>query len=107
MKTNIKSLKPLFLFLSLVGSFVLLTSAAMADVAPTNTVINTKSSEYPLTICVVSGDKLGQMGQPPALNYEGTEVRFCCKDCIKDFNKDPQKYLKRLNDAKAAPTASQ
>ena len=77
----------------------------MADIVSTNAAVNTKSSDYPLAICVVSGDKLGQMGQPPALNYEGAEVRFCCKDCMKDFNKDPQKYLKRLNDAKAAQAA--
>lgn len=54
---------------------------------------------YPLSICVVSGDKLGQMGPPTVVNYQGTEVHFCCKDCVKDFNKDPDKYLKRLHDA--------
>lgn len=78
----------------------------MADLVSTNRTTDSKNSEYPLSICVVSGDKLGQMGTPPALNYEGTEVRFCCKDCMKDFNKDPQKYLKRLNDAKAAQSAA-
>ena len=60
---------------------------------------NTPSTPaYPLSICVVSGDKLGQMGPPTVVNYQGTEVRFCCKDCVKDFNKDPDKYLKRLHD---------
>ena len=54
---------------------------------------------YPLSICVVSGDKLGQMGAPTVVNYKGTEVRFCCKDCVKDFEKDPDKYLKRLHEA--------
>lgn len=95
-----------FFFLSLIGSLIILTSRLMADSASTNAPTNSTSANYPLTICVVSGDKLGQMGPPPTLNYEGTEVRFCCKDCIKDFNKDPQKYLKRLNDAKATPTAA-
>lgn len=56
------------------------------------------SSTYPLNICIVSGDKLGQMGAPTVVNYKGTEVRFCCKDCVKDFEKDPDKYLKRLHD---------
>jgi YHS domain-containing protein len=54
---------------------------------------------YPLKICVVSGDKLGQMGSPTVVNYKGREVRFCCKDCLKDFDKDPDKYIKRLDDA--------
>ena len=56
-------------------------------------------STYPLSICVVSGDKLGEMGAPTVVNYKGTEIRFCCKDCVKDFEKDPEKYLKRLHDA--------
>lgn len=59
---------------------------------------------YPLSICVVSGDKLGQMGPPTVVNYKGTEVRFCCKDCMKDFEKDPDKYLKRLHDAEQKPS---
>jgi len=55
---------------------------------------------YPLKTCVVSGEKLGTMGKPAVLNHEGTEVQFCCKACIKDFNKDPKKYLALLEAAK-------
>lgn len=40
------------------------------------------------------------MGKPAVLNHEGTEVQFCCKACIKDFNKDPKKYLALLEAAK-------
>jgi hypothetical protein len=29
-------------------------------------------------------------------------VRFCCKDCLGDFTKDPAKYLKMIDDAAAA-----
>jgi hypothetical protein len=29
---------------------------------------------------------------------DGQEVKLCCKDCIKDFNKDPQKYLKMIQE---------
>ena len=54
---------------------------------------------YPLSTCVVSGDKLGVMGAPVIVQHDGTEVRFCCKDCVKDFDKDPEKYLKRLHAA--------
>lgn len=28
--------------------------------------------------------------------YEGKTIAFCCKDCIKDFNKDPAKYMAHL-----------
>ena len=62
---------------------------------------------YPLDTCVVSGDKLkGEMGGP--IDYIHKEagqpdrlVRFCCKDCVKDFKKDPAKYLKKIDDALA------
>lgn len=54
---------------------------------------------YPLTTCVVSGEKLDSMGKPYAYDHEGREVRFCCKNCVKDFKKEPAKYLKLLDDA--------
>ncbi|MFM2294923.1 MAG: hypothetical protein RLZZ350_1336 [Verrucomicrobiota bacterium] len=57
---------------------------------------------YPLTTCVVSGEKLGEMGQPYVHTYEGREVKFCCKGCVKDFNKDPKKYVAKLDAAVAA-----
>jgi YHS domain-containing protein len=52
---------------------------------------------YPLSICVVSGEKLGSMGKSYVHTHEGREVQFCCKGCLKDFNKDPKKYLKKLD----------
>lgn len=63
---------------------------------------------YPLDTCVVSGDKLeGDMGQPIDYVYKEAGkpdrlVRFCCKGCVKDFKKDPAKYLKKIDDALAA-----
>ena len=64
-------------------------------------------AEYPLKTCVVSNEEIGgsmgegidfvykQEGQPDRL------VRFCCKDCVKDFNKEPAKYLKQIDEAAA------
>ena len=56
------------------------------------------SADYPLKTCVVSGEKLGSMGRPHVIKHEGTEVQFCCKNCVKDFNKDSKKYLTKLAD---------
>ena len=28
--------------------------------------------------------------------YKGKVIGFCCRDCIKDFQKDPEKYVKDL-----------
>jgi len=61
-----------------------------------------KKGEYPLTTCVVSGEKLGEMGKPYVMKYKGREVHLCCESCEKDFKKDPAKYLKKLDDAEKA-----
>jgi len=58
------------------------------------------ASAYPLATCVVSGEKLGEMGEPVKIDYQGTEVRFCCNKCVAEFNKDPKKYLAVLEAAR-------
>ncbi len=64
---------------------------------------------YPLDACMVSEDKLegGDMGPPVDYVYrqEGKPdrlVRLCCNHCVRDFKKDPAKYLKMIDDAAAA-----
>jgi YHS domain-containing protein len=52
-----------------------------------------------MTTCPVSGDKLGEMGKPFVIEYKGQEVKFCCKNCKKDFDKDPAKYMKKIREA--------
>jgi YHS domain-containing protein len=52
-----------------------------------------------LTTCPVSGDKLGEMGKPFVFEYQGQEVKLCCKSCKKDFDKDPAKYMKKIREA--------
>ena len=54
---------------------------------------------YPLTTCVVSGEKLGEHGKPVKVTSDGTDVWLCCKDCLKDFNKEPAKFTKMVKDA--------
>jgi len=63
---------------------------------------------YPLDSCPVSEDSLKgeSMGGPIDFVYkqEGKPdrlVRFCCKDCVKDFKKDPAKYLNAIDAAAA------
>ena len=51
---------------------------------------------YPLKVCVVSGEELGGMGEPYVHEHNGTTVKFCCKPCLKKFNKDPDTYLAKL-----------
>lgn len=70
-----------------------------------------KSGSSPMTTCVVSGDKLGEMGDPVKYTYKqpgkpDRVIEFCCKDCIKDFEKDPAKYLAQLDAATAGQPAT-
>jgi hypothetical protein len=64
-------------------------------------------ADYPLDTCVVSGDKLGDMGKPLEYIFKQAGqpdrlVRFCCGDCPPKFEKEPAKYLKIIDDAAAA-----
>ena len=55
---------------------------------------------YPIATCPVSGDKLGgEMGEPINRIYQNRLVRFCCPDCLKDFEKDQAKFLAKLDAA--------
>lgn len=55
---------------------------------------------YPLKVCVVSDEKLGgEMGKPFVFEYKGQEMKLCCKSCKKDFDKDPAKYIKKMEEA--------
>ncbi|HZC34315.1 MAG TPA: YHS domain-containing protein [Chthoniobacterales bacterium] len=44
------------------------------------------------TVCPVSGDTVGDIGKPVYTEYQGKTIAFCCKDCLKKFNKYPDKY---------------
>jgi hypothetical protein len=60
-----------------------------------------KPKPYPLTTCVVSGEKIGgdPSMEPYVFTHEGREIKLCCKSCLKDFNKDSAKYVKKIEAA--------
>ncbi len=80
---------------TLISSLSLLTLLSCGAIAHA-------ADAYPLTTCVVSGEKLDEMGKPVVIDYKGTEVRFCCNSCVKKFNANPDQYLAKLKAAKAA-----
>lgn len=53
---------------------------------------------YPLDTCIISDQKLID-GEITDYVYNNRLVRFCCKGCKKDFNKDAAKYLKKIDNA--------
>jgi len=65
-----------------------------------------KAKPYPLKTCVVSGEKLGEMGKPYVFTHEGRKIQLCCKSCLKDFKKEPAKYVKKIEEAEANPKKS-
>ena len=64
-----------------------------------------KIKPYPLDKCIVSDEKLGEMGKPITMTYKEQEMKFCCKDCVKKFNKEPEKYIKKMKEEAAKKPA--
>jgi|SRR6266850_3663518 len=60
-----------------------------------------KLKPYALKTCVVTDEILGDMGKPYVHEYKGREIKFCCKSCLKDFNKNPEKFVKKIEEAEA------
>ena len=74
-------------------------AAPAAAASPDAEVIAKQLPSYPLTTCPVSGEELGGMGKVLDLVHEGHLVRLCCKACVKEFQKDPAKTLKSIEEA--------
>ncbi len=62
---------------------------------------DTKPKPYPLDTCLVCGMKFGEMGKPYVFVYKGQEIKICDQSEKADFDKDPNKYMKKLADAEA------
>ncbi len=78
------------------------TEQKTADNAPASGSAQTAQAKaYPIDWCVVSGEKLGSMGDPVVKNYQGREVKFCCKYCVAEFDKTPAAFIARLDSAAA------
>jgi hypothetical protein len=56
---------------------------------------------YTLKTCIISGEKLGEMGAPYVFTNSNRQVKLCCKACLKEFDKDPTKYLKKIDEEEA------
>ena len=61
-----------------------------------------KPAPYPLKTCLVSGEDLDSMDDRVSTVYEGQVFEFCCKPCLKKFNKEPAKYQAMLDSGKSS-----
>jgi hypothetical protein len=70
--------------------------AVIAQTPEQKAKVEAQIPSYPLKTCLVSGDDLGGMGETVNTLVGDRLVRFCCKGCVKSFNKNPDKYLPKL-----------
>ena len=84
---------------SLLGLSLVLALLALAAIPARAEDKKDAAKPYPLEKCIVSDEKLGEMGKPYVFTHEGQEIKLCCKSCLKDFKKEPAKYLKKLDAA--------
>jgi len=68
---------------------------ALAFVATTVLAADPGTSGKAQTICPVMG---GKIDKKVYTDYQGKRVYFCCSQCQKDFQKDPDGYLKKLEE---------
>lgn len=77
------------------------------DAHPAATPAQNSSDDYPLTTCVISGKPLGSMGKPFVYTYKqegqpNQTVKFCCKGCLGNFEKNPAASLAKITAAREA-----
>ena len=57
-----------------------------------------KAKPYKLDKCIVSDEKFeGSDMKPFEFVRDGQKYKLCCKNCLKDFDKDPKKYVAKLD----------
>jgi hypothetical protein len=67
-----------------------------SDATSTTTAGGTKP--YALKTCIVT-DEAFDHGTPFTFVHNGQEIKMCCDGCKPDFDKEPAKYLKKLETA--------
>lgn len=107
-------MKKLIICMTLLGLIFLLSGQSLkaqdkAKEAGVATDIS-KTVDVGNKICPVSGEKIDEKLKA-TYEYKGKTYNFCCAMCIDAFKKDPEKYIKQIeeeakskkDDAKATP----
>ncbi len=76
---------------------VLLAAAAFGFTSCTEEKADHTDHAAAQTVCPVSGEELGSMGEPVVMNHDGKEVKLCCDSCIEKFEADPAKYTAKVH----------
>lgn len=78
---------------TIITSALIATAIALASCTTSG---NAGVKSYTSDTCVVSGNRLGSMGDPVTKVYGNQEVKFCCKPCVAKYEKNPERYAKNL-----------
>lgn len=92
--------------LVLMAGFMLTPMLVRAEPTAISEEVPAKAVEVGNKICPVSGEKVGEMGKTITIEHNGKVYNLCCAMCVKDFNKDPQKFAKIAEDEVAATAAA-
>lgn len=57
----------------------------------------------PQTLCPVLG---GNVDKNVYADYQGKRIYFCCQGCDTEFKKNPEKYMKKLEEQGVTPEPS-
>lgn len=83
--------------LTLVGAALLAAVALTTAGCKSGYGSSASAKPYPLKTCIVSDEELGGMGEPVVFTHKGQEIKLCCDNCRKEFDKDPAKFLSKLH----------
>lgn len=84
----------------IVGSDPVTVVGADGGAQPQGEKMGPKAVEIGNKVCPVSGNKIpvagekGDMGEAVRYEYNGKIYNLCCKMCVKDFKRNPEKYSK-------------
>jgi YHS domain-containing protein len=85
-------LRSLLLASALLGT----TGHALAEDKPKDKTAD-KPRPYPLKVCLVEDSKLDEDAH--VFVYQGQEIKLCCSGCQESFDKEPKKFLAKLEKA--------
>ena len=80
---------------------IIIVTLTIVAVSLTSRADEKKPEPYPLDTCLVCGMKFGSMGKPYISVYKGQEIKVCDKSEKADFDKAPDKYMKKLAETEA------
>lgn len=85
------------LLVSLAGTAAVVTAAdkPATDKKATTQSADPKAGPPVNKFCAVQGGD-DKVDPDVFVIYKDKKVGFCCQDCIKEFNKDPEKYVKSM-----------